>query len=50
VSYSAATEIAPEESGIEKSIPLLPAGVAAVKTAKGGLLAMRGSAGLPASP
>lgn len=42
VPYSAATAIEPGTSNTEISIPLLPAGVAAVETAKGGLISIGG--------
>ncbi len=42
VPYSAATEIEPGTSNTDKSIPLLPAGVAAVEAAQGGMLAIGG--------
>ena len=42
VPYSAATEIEPGTSSTEISVPLLPAGVAAVENARGGMIAIGG--------
>jgi hypothetical protein len=42
VPFSAATDIEPGTSGTDKSIPLLPAGVAAVEAAKGAQVAIGG--------